>query len=132
MSAQRSLFLLEITNHPVCAAKERDLLLMAQPPLLGKEGNGSVSQPSIPLPRIATSGTVLDRNPRKECCSLAFQPESTRTALFVHFQAGICSNNVVRSLPGRNLLQQRCSIASRPESTRTTLFAHFPAGICSN
>src|SRR5215472_13150387 len=26
------------TNHPVCAAKERDLLLMAQPPLLENGG----------------------------------------------------------------------------------------------
>ena len=26
--------LFEFTNHPVCAAKERDFLLMAQPPLL--------------------------------------------------------------------------------------------------
>jgi hypothetical protein len=32
-------FLVELTNHPVCAAKERDLPFMAQPPLLGKEGN---------------------------------------------------------------------------------------------
>src|SRR5215472_6352035 len=40
------LILLESTNHPVCAAKERDLLLMAQPPLLEKEGNGPVSQPT--------------------------------------------------------------------------------------
>jgi hypothetical protein len=27
------------TNHPVCAAAERDLLIEAQPPLLEKEGN---------------------------------------------------------------------------------------------
>src|SRR5215468_3587735 len=27
------------TNHPVCAAEERDLFIEAQPPLLGKEGN---------------------------------------------------------------------------------------------
>jgi len=32
-------FLVEVTNHPVCAAKERDLLFLAQPPLLEKEGN---------------------------------------------------------------------------------------------
>jgi hypothetical protein len=32
--------LFEITNHPVCAAEERDLFIEAQPPLLGKEGNG--------------------------------------------------------------------------------------------
>ena len=32
------LILLEITNHPVCASKERDLLIEAQPPLLEKEG----------------------------------------------------------------------------------------------
>ena len=35
--------LLEITNHPVCAAKERDLLIESQPPLLEKEGNGPAS-----------------------------------------------------------------------------------------
>src|SRR5215475_2375853 len=34
------LILFEITNHPVCAAKERDLLIEAQPPLLEKEGTG--------------------------------------------------------------------------------------------
>src|SRR5215469_2107345 len=28
------------TNHPVCAAEERDLFIEAQPPLLEKEGNG--------------------------------------------------------------------------------------------
>src|SRR6516165_11076377 len=33
------LILFEFDNHPVCAAKERDLLLRAQTPLLGKEGN---------------------------------------------------------------------------------------------
>src|SRR5215471_6489951 len=33
------IFLLEFTNHPVCAAEERDLLIEAQPPLLEKEGN---------------------------------------------------------------------------------------------
>jgi hypothetical protein len=32
-------FFIEVTNHPVCALKEWDLLLMAQPPLLEKEGN---------------------------------------------------------------------------------------------
>src|SRR5215475_12056094 len=37
-------------------------LFVAQPPL-GKEGNGTVSQPTIPpLPRIATCGTVLITN----------------------------------------------------------------------
>jgi len=40
-------FWLEFTNHPVCAAKERDLLLMAQPPLLEKEGNGAVTTPEL-------------------------------------------------------------------------------------
>jgi len=34
------LILLEFTNHPVCAAKEGDLLIEAQPPLLEKEGIG--------------------------------------------------------------------------------------------
>ena len=32
------LILFEITNHPVCAAKERDLLIEAQPPLLENGG----------------------------------------------------------------------------------------------
>ena|SRR5215475_10488946 len=39
------LILFEITNHPVCAAKERDLLIEAQPPLLEKEGNGAAILP---------------------------------------------------------------------------------------
>jgi len=39
MLAPRSLFLLELTNHPVFAAEERDLFIEAQPALLGKEGN---------------------------------------------------------------------------------------------
>jgi hypothetical protein len=30
--------LFEMTNHPVCAAKERDLLIEAQPPLLENGG----------------------------------------------------------------------------------------------
>src|SRR5215470_5931199 len=33
------LIFFEITNHPVCAAEERDLLIEAQPPLLETEGN---------------------------------------------------------------------------------------------
>ena len=33
------LILLEFTNHPVCADKERDLFIEAQPPFLEKEGN---------------------------------------------------------------------------------------------
>src|SRR5215475_1927550 len=39
MPAQRSLSLLEITNHPVCAAKERGLFIRgaATPPLKGGE-----------------------------------------------------------------------------------------------
>ena len=36
----RVAFLLELTNHPVCAAKERALLIEARPPLLEKEGMG--------------------------------------------------------------------------------------------
>jgi hypothetical protein len=32
-------FFAEVTNRPVCAAKEQDNLLMAQPPRLGKAGN---------------------------------------------------------------------------------------------
>jgi len=52
--------LFEITNHPVCAAKERDPLLMAQPPLLenGGEWTRLATNPS-PTPRVATCGTVL-------------------------------------------------------------------------
>jgi len=35
----------EVTNHPVCAAKDASRhLLIAPPPLLGKEGNGATSQ----------------------------------------------------------------------------------------
>ena len=37
---QYFLILFEITNHPVCAVKERDLFIEAQPTLLEKEGNG--------------------------------------------------------------------------------------------
>jgi len=36
-TAKRTFFV-EVTNHPGCASKERDYLLVAQPPLLGKEG----------------------------------------------------------------------------------------------
>jgi len=32
------LILLEFTNHPVCAAKEQDLFIEAQPPLLENGG----------------------------------------------------------------------------------------------
>src|SRR5215470_1491077 len=40
------LILFEITNHPVCAAKERDLFINgAATPSLKTEGNGPVSQP---------------------------------------------------------------------------------------
>jgi len=39
--------LFEITNHPVCAAKEQDLLVEAQPPLLEKEGNGAATTPEL-------------------------------------------------------------------------------------
>ena len=43
------LILFEITNHPVCAAKDAlQHLLIAQPPLLSKEGNGAVSHPHFP------------------------------------------------------------------------------------
>jgi len=47
MLAQRTLFSFEITNHPVCAAKERDLFVEAQPPLLEKEGNGAATTPEL-------------------------------------------------------------------------------------
>ena len=33
------LFFVRVTNHPVCADKEWDRFIEAQPPLLGKEGN---------------------------------------------------------------------------------------------
>src|SRR5262249_18308322 len=36
-----SLFLLEITNHPVCAVRKRIFLLMAQPPLLETGGESA-------------------------------------------------------------------------------------------
>src|SRR5215470_2650484 len=58
------LILFEITNHPVCAARERDLFLngAATPPF--KEGNGTVSQPphSCTSHRVATRGTALITN----------------------------------------------------------------------
>ena len=39
------IFLLEFTNHPVCAAKERDLFINGRShPSLKTEGNGPVSQ----------------------------------------------------------------------------------------
>ena len=65
-------------------------------------------------------------------CSFTSRPESAPTTLFVYFPAGICANNAVRSLPGRNLHEQRCSLTTRPEFAPTTLFAHYPAGICAN
>src|SRR5215475_14800061 len=43
-------YLFEFTNHPVCAAKERDLLLMAQPPLLENGGEwGRLATNPIPI-----------------------------------------------------------------------------------
>jgi hypothetical protein len=36
--------LFEITNHPVCAAKERDLLIESQPPLLKRRGMSSLQR----------------------------------------------------------------------------------------
>ena len=52
--------MLEFTNHPVCAAKERDLFIEAQPPLLenGGEWIRLATNPSPP-PRVATCRTVL-------------------------------------------------------------------------
>jgi len=58
---------LEFTNHPACAAAERDLFIEAQPPLLEK-GNGA--QPSISFrikvfmryPPFYIRGTILNRN----------------------------------------------------------------------
>jgi hypothetical protein len=38
----RSCFV-EVTNRPVCASKERDLFIYAQPPRLGKAGNATSS-----------------------------------------------------------------------------------------
>jgi hypothetical protein len=47
------LILLEFTNHPVCAAKERDLFIEAQRPLLGKRSgmDPSYNQPIPSTPR---------------------------------------------------------------------------------
>jgi hypothetical protein len=39
ISSKRTLFLLEFTNHPVCAAEERDHYYEAQPPLLENGGD---------------------------------------------------------------------------------------------
>ena len=36
---REALLFVDVTNRPVCAAKERDHQLMAQPPRLGKAGN---------------------------------------------------------------------------------------------
>ena len=60
------LILFEFTNHPVCAAEERDLLIEAQPPLLGKEGNGLDSTPATfreacPSSGESAVGAVYDR-----------------------------------------------------------------------
>src|SRR5215469_13078593 len=43
--------LMEVTNRPVCAAKERGHFLKAQPPRLGKAGNGAAIPFSSP-PRL--------------------------------------------------------------------------------
>src|SRR5262245_45447641 len=48
------------TNHPVCAAEEWGLLLMAQPPLLENGGDWPLSQPTpFTFPRLATYRTIL-------------------------------------------------------------------------
>ena len=47
------LILLEITNHPVCAAAERDLFIEAQPPLLKRRGMSS-------LQRLSSISNLLD------------------------------------------------------------------------
>src|SRR5215470_13624553 len=54
------LILFEITNHPVCAAKERDLFIngAATPPLKGAEWIRLATNPSNPL-RVASCETVL-------------------------------------------------------------------------
>ena len=56
------LILFEITNHPVCAAKERDLLIEAQPPLLEKEGNGAATTGPEPYPNSAPSQNLDKRS----------------------------------------------------------------------
>ena len=58
------LILFEFTNHPVCAAKERDLFIEAQPPLLEKRRgmDPSRAKPRSPPPRVATCRTVLVTN----------------------------------------------------------------------
>src|SRR5215467_4354226 len=48
------------TNHPVCAAEERDLFIEAQPPLLEKERNGLASTAVIDFesPRLTQSREI--------------------------------------------------------------------------
>lgn len=45
--------------------------------------------------------------------SIAFQPESEPTALFAHRPTGICANNVVCSIPPRELLENLVNDAER-------------------
>ena len=47
------------TNHPVCAAKERDLFIEAQPPLLEKEGNGLASTSFYSLQQLPLASTAF-------------------------------------------------------------------------
>ena len=49
-TAKRTL-LIEVTNRPVCASKEWDLLIDAQPPRLGKAGNVHLNDSLCKAPR---------------------------------------------------------------------------------
>src|SRR5215470_19507096 len=59
------LILFEITNHAVCAAKDQDLLVEAQPPLLEKEGNGAVSDPILFPSFSRRGGCAIKQVPRR-------------------------------------------------------------------
>src|SRR5215471_9832369 len=48
------------TNHPVCAAEERELLFMAQPPLLENGGEWTRPTTNHSCTPPATCGTVLN------------------------------------------------------------------------
>jgi len=69
------------TNHPVCANKERDLLLMAQPPLLenGEEWSPLATKPHPP--RIATCETALITNQFSIFIRGSIQPRRHRQRL---------------------------------------------------
>src|SRR5215475_3996493 len=59
MLAQRSLFLLEFNNHPSAPLRNGLFLLMAQAPLLEKEGNGAPNHTHIHLAESSQSARPL-------------------------------------------------------------------------